>query len=266
MSARAFSILVSIGAALLVPAPMAYGQSIAQRVAGIEDGKVRMSFASRPGVCGDGRGSVSFDGGRVRQVHRGDYNEDWQRDCEHGPVRVVLRVRDGEVTRIDTYVGGRWRAPTSGTTELGAVSARDAARYLLDLARRIEPGDAGEAILPAMLADSVTVWPDLLDMAKDESLGRRTRSSATFWLSQEAAAAATAGLEELATDENGDRGVRRTAIFALSQRPDDEGVPALIRLARGSTDPEVRRVALFWLGQSDDPRAIALFEEILTGG
>jgi hypothetical protein len=266
MSARALSILISVGAVLLVLAPTASAQSIAARVAGVEAGKVRMSFASRPGVCGDGRGRVSFGRSRAWQVHEGEYNEDWRRDCEYGPVRVVLRVRDGEVTDIDTYVGGHWRAPTSSTIELGTVSARDAARYLLDLARRYGPSDGGEAIFPAMLADSVTVWPDLLDMAKDESLARDTRKSATFWLSQEAAAAATAGLEELAKDENGDRAVRRTAVFALSQRPDDEGVPALIRLARSSTDPDIRGQALFWLGQSDDPRVIALFEEILTGG
>jgi hypothetical protein len=30
-----------------------------------------------------------------------------------------------------------------------------------------------------------------------------------------------------------------------------------------SPDPELRRTALFWLGQSNDPRAIDLFEEIL---
>ena len=29
-------------------------------------------------------------------------------------------------------------------------------------------------------------------------------------------------------------------------------------------DPEIRRKALFWLGQSEDPRALALFEELLT--
>jgi HEAT repeat protein len=103
-------------------------------------------------------------------------------------------------------------------------------------------------------------------MAKDESLARDTRSRATCWLSQEAAAAATEGLEELAEDEDGDRAVRRTAVFALSQRPRDEGVPVLIRLAKSSADPDIRTQALFWLGQSDDPRAIALFEEILTGG
>ena len=32
-------------------------QSIARRVAQVRDGTVRMSFASRPDVCGNGRGS-----------------------------------------------------------------------------------------------------------------------------------------------------------------------------------------------------------------
>ena len=30
-------------------------------------------------------------------------------------------------------------------------------------------------------------------------------------------------------------------------------------------DPEVRRRAMFWLGQSGDPRALAFFEELLAG-
>jgi len=58
--------------------------------------------------------------------------------------------------------------------------------------------------------------------------------------------------------------VRESAAFALSQRPHDEGVPALIRIARENPDPELRKKAIFWLGQSDDPRALALFEELLT--
>jgi HEAT repeat protein len=57
--------------------------------------------------------------------------------------------------------------------------------------------------------------------------------------------------------------VRKQAVFALSQRSAEEGVPALIRIARSNPDPELRKTALFWLGQSDDPRALDLFEEIL---
>jgi HEAT repeat protein len=65
-------------------------------------------------------------------------------------------------------------------------------------------------------------------------------------------------------DDDEDREVRESAVFALSQLPREEGVPILIRAARTNRDPKVRRQALFWLGQSEDPRALALFEEILT--
>jgi HEAT repeat protein len=68
----------------------------------------------------------------------------------------------------------------------------------------------------------------------------------------------------LIDQRGGDREVKETAVFALSQRPRDEGVPALIRIVRGNADPELRRKAIFWLGQSDDARALALFEELLT--
>ena len=53
------------------------------------------------------------------------------------------------------------------------------------------------------------------------------------------------------------------AVFALSQRPTDEAVPALIRIARTNGDGAIRRKAVFWLGQTDDLRAVALFEDIL---
>jgi HEAT repeat protein len=53
-------------------------------------------------------------------------------------------------------------------------------------------------------------------------------------------------------------------VFALSQLPRDQGVPKLLEIARTHQDPRVRKKAIFWLGQSDDPRALALFEELLT--
>jgi len=45
--------------------------------------------------------------------------------------------------------------------------------------------------------------------------------------------------------------------------PKDEGVPLLIGLARTNRNPQVRKQAMFWLGQSKDPRALAFFEEVL---
>jgi hypothetical protein len=37
----------------------------------------------------------------------------------------------------------------------------------------------------------------------------------------------------------------------------------MIEVARNNRNPEVRRQAMFWLGQSRDPRALQFFEDIL---
>ncbi len=54
-------------------------------------------------------------------------------------------------------------------------------------------------------------------------------------------------------------------MFALSQRPTDEGVPILMDVARTATQAETRRSAMFWLAESEDPRVVAFFEEVLLG-
>ncbi|HEY4647708.1 MAG TPA: HEAT repeat domain-containing protein, partial [Gemmatimonadales bacterium] len=75
--------------------------------------------------------------------------------------------------------------------------------------------------------------------------------------------AAGLALDSVVGDPTGDREVRKEAVFALSQRNPAEGVPRLIHIVKANPDPELRKSALFWLGQSDDPRALDLFEEIL---
>jgi HEAT repeat protein len=113
------------------------------------------------------------------------------------------------------------------------------------------------------MADSAVVWPTLLELARNQRAWEDTRRQAVFWLGQAAGAEATRGLDSIVRDGRGELEVRKQAVFALSQRPADEGVPALIRVVRSSREPEIVRTALFWLGQSEDPRALTLFEEIL---
>ena len=72
-------------------------QPLERRIAAAPDGTVRLSFAARPGVCGDGRGSVSMDcddgtcGRYTVSVGNRDRSE-VEYDCDPGPVRVSLRV------------------------------------------------------------------------------------------------------------------------------------------------------------------------------
>lgn len=228
-------------------------QTLAQRVGAVEEGTVRLSFPARAGVCGDWANGV-----RMPQE-----SDEWRADCGPRLGRVALRLRDHRVHSVRTYVGGQW-LPDRWSTDLGMVRPQEAANYFIGLAERT--GDArvaGDPLLPPVLADSVTIWPSLLRLARTPKVSNETRTKAVFWLSQAAGAAAGKALDSIAHDDRGDREIRKQAIFALSQRSPDEGVPALIRIARASPDPELRKTALFWLGQSEDPRALDLFEEIL---
>jgi hypothetical protein len=264
---RAPVVLAALAGALLA-APAA-GQTIAERIARAPDGTVHLSYAAREGVCGNGAGVISFDcangtcGAHRRIVNTSDWEDSGACPCDTGPVRLSLQVSGGHVTRLRTYVGGRWRT-SDGVTDLGTVGAADAARFLLDLARTGGSRASEDAIFPATLADSVTVWPDLVRIARDGSVRHRVRTQAVFWLSEAAGDAAVKDLADMVGDDSLDREVREQAVFALSQQPHDVGVPALIQIARTNTNRDVRRKAFFWLGQSNDPRALALFEEILT--
>jgi HEAT repeat protein len=260
-----YPVILAIAAATASSADPVTAQGLAQKVTATPDGEVRMSFAARPDVCGDGVNNIRFSG-----HHRRDRDDDddvvygdGDCPCVSGPVRVVFRVSDHHVSRVKTVVGGTWR-PDTRAVDLGTVSTRDAVATLLAIAGDSRNPGGEHAVFPATLADSVTVWRQLLAMARNAQAPHDSRKQAVFWLSQAASDSATTGLADLAgSDKEGDE-IRKQAVFALSQRPRDEGVPALIKVAKSNGSAEVRKSALFWLGQSEDPRALALFEEILT--
>lgn len=243
---------ILVATALLAPGVLR-AQSVAERVARAPDGVVRMSYTARPGVCGNGT-SINTSADRDLQ---------WESDCKNGPVRIVFDKSGKAISHLKVRVGGSWRTDAPPATDLGMVPAPDAARFLLDVARTSTPvGD--QAIVGAQLADSVTIWPDLLAMAKDRDLSRKTRQSALFWVSQAAGDKVVQAMGDIANDATEDREVRQSAVFGLSRRPADESVPALIKISESDRDPEIRRNAMFWLSRSDDPRAMAWFEKVLT--
>jgi hypothetical protein len=242
------TILPAFALVPLLAAPAA-GQELVRRVAASPDGEVRMHYAAREGVC-------SWDG-QVRRA--GDELE----FCARGPVRVALTVRGGRVVEMRTRVGSEWSGGGGGATELGRVGASAAAAFLIGLAEGSPSGPVGSrAVFAAVVADSARVEPDLARIARAE-VPRATRRAARFWLAQQAADASApvggAG-DPVSTQSLVDN---EEAVYALVRRPRREGVPELIRLAREDADPYLRRSALFWLGQLDDPRALALFEELL---
>lgn len=251
--------------AMLALSMTAEGQDAAQRLERVRDGNVRFTFTLKPGVCGQGHNvwTTGRSGRNVWLDKRGAADVEYDVECDAGPGRVIVEKASGSVQDVRFYVGGRWKA-SSQVTDLGSLGSREAASILLDLVRTAEGKPADQAIFPLTLVDSAQPWSDLLRVARDNARPSRVRKQAVFWLGQGAGDKATEGLAELVGEDALDRDVREQAIFALSQQPKDQGIPALIRVVRTHRDPELRRKALFWLGQSGDPRAVDLIEELLV--
>ena len=249
-------------AALVVTAASAgaRAQRLADRVGATRDGMVNFSFAARDGVCGDGDQLI-----RIGSSQWGGWSGGRSTPCAFGPVQVSLTLRDGDVDRVQTSVGPL-RARTG--VNLGIVSATEGAAYLMSVAARGHGVASTRAILPAVLADSAVVWPALLSIARDTATrSRSTRHEAAFWLSRFAGGAVLGRRNDPIGESAGVRGdeedLKSHAVFVLSQLPRGEGIPPLLDVARTNRDPQVRSRALFWLGQSGDPRALALFESLL---
>ena len=240
---------------IVLPA-QAFANRIDDAVQKIGDGKLRFEYAARPGVYGNGH-SITIRGHRVDEQ-----DLDWR--YEPGPVRVVVTMRDRNVSRVKHSVGGQWSSTPRNTTDLGEVPPQDAVAFLMQLARDARASVAEDAIAAAALAADVELWPQLLEIARQRDRARDVRKSAMFWLGQAAVDAVLGDLDEMAMDENDEIEVREAAVFAISQRPADESVPTLIRIARSDAHPKIRKSAVFWLSQTDDQRVVEFFEEVLS--
>jgi len=249
--------LMTAGALAVIPvATSATAQSIAGRVDAVRDGTVQMTFATRPGVCGDGRGGVWMQDGQ-----RGFYmNGDRQFSCMTGPVLVSIGRADGQTVSLRECVACRSRGADG--TSLGDVPAVEAARYLLSLARSLAGRNADDAISAAAFADAGNLAPEFKRLIQDESATTGARKQALFWFGQ--TGESTQDLVDLDPSLKGST-LREQYTFVLSQRRDDAAIHKLIEIARRDPDSHVRKQAMFWLGQSRDPQAIQFFKDILRG-
>ena len=235
----------------------------------LEHGRVHFSFDAREGVWGNGH-SMTVNG-RWDRHDWGSHDwggHGWDPDGDEmtpGPIYVMVYKRDDRIRRIKVHVGGPGPRVADGDVLLGRIDVHEAADFLLPIARTGRSGAAEDAIYALSLADGLEIWPDLLEIARDRDRPHDVRKNAIFWVGQAAADEVTGELAELIEDGDADVELKEQAVFALSQRDDREAVRTLSRLARTHDVPQVRRSAIFWLAQHDDPEVLDLFEEILLG-
>lgn len=145
---------------------------------------------------------------------------------------------------------------------IGQARGAEGFATLKTMLDREPAGDLRRTLVQAISRSRVPeALPTLLAIAKTDK-DPASRGEAIFWLAQTAGKAAAADISA-AVQNDPDTKVQERAVQALSQLPKDEGVPLLINVARTHKNPKVRERAMFWLGQSKDPRATKFFEEIL---
>ncbi len=93
----------------------------------------------------------------------------------------------------------------------------------------------------------------LLDVARDKSYDVDTRKNALFWAGQRK----SFDVNQLSSiyAQAGDDAIKDQVIFVYSQRSEAAATDKLMTIAKSDPDVAMRKKALFWLGQKNDPRA-----------
>ena len=153
---------------------------------------------------------------------------------------------------------------------LGQQRSPENAQYLRGLFDRLASapeGSSGESLrqkilfsLSQMQGEGNDRW--LMEVAADPKYTVETRKQAIF----------SAGQIRVATSELvalygrlSDRELKGQLIWVLSDRHDTAAMDRLIEIAKHDPDPEMRKKAIFWLGQSHDPRVKQLLLDIING-
>lgn len=126
-------------------------------------------------------------------------------------------------------------------------------RFLRDLFSRSHDEEIQGSVIQAMAqAHTSESMRWLIDIARDKSLSIEARKNALFWAGQNGADLRQ--LVSLYDEMKGETEIQNQLIFVFSQRRDSQAVDKLMDIAANDPDRDLRKQAIFWLGQSHDPR------------
>ena len=147
---------------------------------------------------------------------------------------------------------------------LGQRRDAESQTFLRDLFPTLETKELREKVLFSVAqrrSPETSRW--LMARAKDRALDAELRKSALFWAGQ--SGAEVSDLADVYDTAAEDIELRKQVIFVLSQRRRDAAaMDKLVDIAQKEKDTELRRQAIFWIGQSNDPRAAKLIEDIIN--
>ena len=129
----------------------------------------------------------------------------------------------------------------------------DDMRFLRELFSRSRSEEIQSSIIQAMSqAHTSESMRWLIEIARDKSVSIEGRKNALFWAGQ--SGADLRQLISLYDEMKGQTDIQNQLIFVFSQRRDRDAIDKLMDIASNDSDRDLRKQAIFWLGQSRDPR------------
>jgi len=145
---------------------------------------------------------------------------------------------------------------------LGQSDDPENAAFLRTLFGRVKDEEQKERILFSIgQSDDAGSSKFLAEVARNQAESIETRKKALFWLGQreETTGADLASIYGTFAD----REIKEQLLFVLSQKDEKAATDKLIDIAKREPDKELRKKAIFWLGQSNDPRVAEILTELL---
>jgi len=146
---------------------------------------------------------------------------------------------------------------------LGQRRSPENAQFLKDFYRKLENDDLKERVIFSLSqmggADNYR-W--MMDIALDPKENVELRKKALFWAGQGNSVDMT-DLVKL-YDSMNDREMKETLIWLYSQRREDAALDKLFQIGKTDPDRELRKKAIFWIGQSRSPRAAQYLQDLIN--
>ena len=146
---------------------------------------------------------------------------------------------------------------------LGQGRSTENTEFLRNLYSRLTDQDLKEKVLFSLSQQRGAgneQW--LMNIAVNPKEDVELRKKALFWAGQSGVA-----IQEFASlyDRMTDAELKEAIIFNLSQRQSDKAaIDKLFDIARNEKDSELRKKAIFWLGQSRDPRVQQFLMDLIN--
>ncbi len=145
---------------------------------------------------------------------------------------------------------------------IGQRGDAESMEILKDIYKDLDSNEAKERVLFSVAQNEHEGGEWLLSVMRDKKEDKELRGRALFWAGQmgEVPLGDIVAFYNEAEDEE----IKEQVLFTLAQHGSTEAIDELMKIVGKEDSIELRTRAVFWIGQSDHPRAAEFLEDIIS--